>query len=134
MKDRRIIKVGRLTSIITLVGLLAICVPSLKAQQQLLRVVKDKSIVLKYHEKIKTVSLANEDIADVVSITPMELVIIGKEVGTTSLIVWGQSEKLTTYDVKVDRNISGQQVLLEVQVAEVNKSALSEYMAYTSTE
>lgn len=97
------------------------------AETQLLRVVKGKSIVLSYPEKVQTVSLANEEIADVVSVTPTELVVIGKEVGLTSLIVWGESKRHTMYDVKVDRDISGQQVVLEVQVAEVNKSALGEY-------
>jgi len=90
-------------------------------------VVKGKSIVLKYPEKIETVSLANEEIADVVTVTPTELVIVGKEVGITTLLVWGESKTHTMYDVKVERNISGQQVVLEVQVGEVNKSALSEY-------
>ncbi|KPK77200.1 MAG: hypothetical protein AMJ89_02870 [candidate division Zixibacteria bacterium SM23_73] len=97
------------------------------AETQLLRVVKGKSIVLSYPEKVLTVSLANQDIADVVSVTPTELVVIGKEMGMTSLIVWGESKRHTAYDVKVDRDISGQQVVLEVQVAEVNKSALGEY-------
>ena len=97
------------------------------AQDQLLRVMKGKSIVLSYPEKIQTVSLANEDIADVVTVTPTELVVIGKEVGITTLIVWGQSKTHTVYDVKVERDVSGQQVVLEVQVAEVNKSAISEF-------
>jgi Flp pilus assembly secretin CpaC len=97
------------------------------AETELLRVVKGKSIVLSYPEKVQTVSLANEEIADVVSVTPTELVVIGKEVGMTSLIVWGVSKTHTAYDIKVERNISGQQVVLDVQVAEVNKSALGEY-------
>jgi pilus assembly protein CpaC len=99
----------------------------LEAQQRLVRVVKGKSTVLNYPEKIETVSLANQDIADVVSVTPTDLVVIGKEVGVTSLVVWGESKKYTLYDVKVERNISGQQVVLEVKVGEVNKTALSAY-------
>ena len=102
-------------------------ISSSQADNQLLRVMKGKSIVLSYPEKIQTVSLANEDIADVVTVTPTELVVIGKEVGITTLIVWGQSKGHTVYDVKVERDISGQQVVLEVQVAEVNRTALSEY-------
>jgi pilus assembly protein CpaC len=101
--------------------------PHLYAQQQLIRVVKGKSTILNYPEKIQTVSLANEEIADVVSVTPTDLVVIGKAVGVTSLAVWGESKKHTMYDVKVERNISGQQVVLEVKVGEVNKSALSAY-------
>lgn len=100
---------------------------SSEAQQRLVRVVKGKSTVLNYPEKIQTVSLANQDIADVVSVTPTDLVVIGKEVGITSLVVWGESKRYTIYDVKVERNISGQQVVLEVKVGEVNKTALSQY-------
>ncbi len=127
MNNIKTIRTARLATALAILSFLAFGVSSLHAQEQLLRVVKGKSMVLKYHEKIKTVSLANKDVADVVSITPVELVIIGKEVGITSLIVWGESETHTGYDIKVERNISGQQVVLDVQVAEVNKSALSEY-------
>jgi pilus assembly protein CpaC len=97
------------------------------AQNRLVRVVKGKSVVLAYPEKVQTVSLANEEIADVVTVTPTEMVVIGKEVGITSLIVWGESKSHTVYDLKVERDISGKQVVLDVQVAEVNKTALSEY-------
>lgn len=127
MNNIKTIRTARLATALAILNFLAFGVSSLHAQEQLLRVVKGKSIVLKYHEKIKTVSLANKDIADVVSITPVEIVIIGKEVGITSLLVWGESETHTGYDIKVERDVTGQQVVLEVQVAEVNKSALSEY-------
>jgi Flp pilus assembly secretin CpaC len=112
---------------ISMITVLLFLTMNLHAQEQLIRVVKGKSTVIKYPEKIKTVSLANDDIADVVSITPTTLVVIGKEEGITSLIVWGESEKLTNYEIKVDRNTTGQQVVLEVKVAEVNKTALAEY-------
>jgi Flp pilus assembly secretin CpaC len=118
---------GRFLVLFTLIFLFVFFSTNLSAQQHLLRVVKGKSTVLNYPEKIQTVSLANEEVADVVSVTPTDLVIIGKEVGVTSLVVWGESKKYTMYDVKVERNISGQQVVLEVQVGEVNKSALTAF-------
>lgn len=127
MKNKAKIRTGGFLVLAMAAFLFVFFATNSKAEQRLLRVVKGKSIVLNYPEKIVTVSLANEDIADVVSVTPTELVIIGKEVGVTSLIVWGESKRHTMYDIKVDRAISGQQVVLEVQVAEVNKSALSEY-------
>jgi Flp pilus assembly secretin CpaC len=96
-------------------------------EAQLVRVTKGKSVVLNYTEKVKAVSIANESVADVVSITPTALVVIGKNEGVTSLFVWGESEKLTEYDIEVDRNTSGKQIVLEAQVAEVNRSAMSEY-------
>lgn len=92
-----------------------------------LRVPVGKSIVLQYREKIQTVSLANEDIADIVSATPTDLVIIGKKVGITSLIVWGDSDRHSYYDIKVERAVANQRVVLEVQVAEVNRTALKEF-------
>jgi len=127
LKKRAKIRTGGFLVLATLIFLFVLLVSYSQAQTQLLRVVKGKSIVVSYPEKIQTVSLADEEIADVVSVTPTELVVIGKEVGITSLIVWGESKTHTMYDIKVERNISGQQVVLEVQVAEVNKSALSEY-------
>jgi pilus assembly protein CpaC len=90
------------------------------------RVVVGKSKVLRYPEKIETVSLANEEIADVVAITADELVVIGKETGRTSLIVWGESMTHTQYEIIVDRTASGRQILLEVQIGEVNTTELDE--------
>lgn len=127
MKNSAKIRTGGFLVLATSIFLFVFLASNSQAQTKVLRVVKGKSIVLPYPEKVHTVSLADEEIADVVSVTPTDLVVIGKEVGTTSLIVWGESKTHTVYDIKVDRNISGQQVVLEVQVAEVNKSALSEY-------
>ena len=127
LKKKAKIRTGGFLVLAIVAFLFVFFASNLRAEQLLLRVVKGKSIVLNYREKIETVSLANEDIADVVSVTPTELVVIGKEVGMTSLIVWGESKRHTMYDIKVDRDISGKQVVLEVQVAEVNKSALGEY-------
>lgn len=127
MKNSAKIKIGGFLVLATSIFLFVLLASNLRAQTEVLRVVKGKSIVLPYSEKVHTVSLADEEIADVVSVTPTDLVVIGKEVGTTSLIVWGESKRYTVYDIKVERNVSGQQVVLEVQVAEVNKSGLSEY-------
>lgn len=111
---------------LTLIFLLAFGFSLTFSATKEIRVIKGKSVVLEYPEKIETISLANSEIADVVSISPTELVIIGKEVGVTTLAVWGESKKHTSYDIKVDRNFAGQQVVLEVKVAEVNKRAASE--------
>lgn len=127
MKTRAKIRTGGFLVLAVMISLFVLSASHSEAQTELLRVVKGKSIVLPYPERVQTVSLADEEIADVVSVTPTDLVVIGKEVGTTSLIVWGESRTYTAYDIKVDRNISGQQVVLEVQVAEVNRSALGEY-------
>ena len=91
-----------------------------------LRVVKGHSLVIRHPEKIQTVSLADDKIADVVAITADELVVIGKEVGNTTLIVWGESQQYISHRITVDRNFSGQQVMLEVQIGEVNRNTAKE--------
>ncbi|MCK4857701.1 MAG: pilus assembly protein N-terminal domain-containing protein [candidate division Zixibacteria bacterium] len=120
-------QVVRLGLLAIVLSLLILPVSRLSGQPQLVRVIKGKSVVLNYTEKIKAVSVADEDVADVVSITATALVVIGKNEGVTSLFVWGESEKLTEYDIEVDRNTSGKQIVLDVQVAELNRSAMSEY-------
>jgi pilus assembly protein CpaC len=98
--------------------------PACAVQQ--LRVIQGQSIVVKYPEKIETVSLASDSVADVTSITSDELIVIGKIPGVTSLVVWGASLNHTQYLIKVDRSFSGRQVLLEVEVGEIKKSKLDQ--------
>lgn len=90
------------------------------------RVTEGHSRVLRHREKIKTVSVASDSIADVVAITADELVVIGKKAGNTTLIVFGETTPYVMHNIIVDRNFSGQQILLEVQIGEVNRSTLKE--------
>lgn len=94
---------------------------------QVVRVVKGKSIVLTSPERIKTISIANEAIIDVATITPTDAVVIGKEEGITSLYIWGESGRYQAYDMKVDRSKVSQQVVLEVQIAEVNATEMQDF-------
>jgi len=110
-------------------GLLA-TVNTLSAQAQapqILRVVKGKSIVVSFPERIKTISIANEAIVDVATITPTDAVVIGKDEGVTSLYIWGESGQYHAYEMKVDRTVASQQIVLEVQMAEVNTSKMSDF-------
>jgi pilus assembly protein CpaC len=94
---------------------------------QVLRVVKGKSIVVTFPERIKTISIANEAIIDVATITPTDAVVIGKDEGITSLYIWGESGKYLAYEMKVDRSVTSQQIVLEVQMAEVNTSRMTDF-------
>ena len=96
------------------------------AQSADLHVTEGHSRVLRHKEKIKTVSVANSEIADVVAITTDELVVIGKKAGNTTLIVFGEYSPFVQHNIVVDRNASGEQIMLEVQIGEVNKSSLKE--------
>ena len=93
---------------------------------QVLRIVKGKSSVVTFPERIKTMSIADQEIIDVVSITPTDAVVIGKAEGTTSLYIWGESGRYQSYEAKVDRAVKSQQVVLDVQMAEFNRTKFSD--------
>ncbi len=93
---------------------------------QVLRIVKGKSAVVTFPERIKTMSIADQNVIDVVSITPTDAVVIGKAEGTTSLYIWGESGRYQAYETKVDRAVKSQQVVLEVQMAEFNRTKFSD--------
>jgi pilus assembly protein CpaC len=56
---------------------------------------------------IKRVSLANPDIADTVVISPRQIYLTGKAVGTTNLTLWGGDDRVSTiFDVTVSSDLS----------------------------
>ncbi|MEW5875157.1 MAG: pilus assembly protein N-terminal domain-containing protein [Candidatus Zixiibacteriota bacterium] len=121
--------------------LIAFCTAASRVEaqwgQKRVRVIEGRSVVLNHGEKIQTVSLADDEVADVVAITSDELVVIGKKTGNTTLIVWGESLQYVTYAIQVDRNFAGQQIVLEVQIGEANRTALTELgldWAWTNTD
>ena len=91
-----------------------------------LRIVKGKSSVVTFPERIKTMSIADQNVIDVVSITPTDAVVIGKAEGTTSLYIWGESGRYQAYETKVDRAVRSQQVVLDVQMAEFNRTKFND--------
>ncbi|MEW5796523.1 MAG: pilus assembly protein N-terminal domain-containing protein [Candidatus Zixiibacteriota bacterium] len=112
----------------TLLALLALSHVGAQTQPspQVLRIVKGKSAVVTFPERIKTMSIADQEVIDVVSITPTDAVVIGKAEGTTSLYIWGESGRYLAYETKVDRAVRSQQVVLEVQMAELNRTKFSD--------
>lgn len=114
-----------------LVALVVLCAIGVAAAQdpaapQVLRIVKGKSAVVTFPERIKTMSIADQNIIDVVSITPTDAVVIAKAEGTTSLYIWGESGQYRAYEAKVDRALRSQQIVLEVQMAEFNRSSFKD--------
>ena len=92
-----------------------------------IRVGVGRSEVLTLRDSIGTVSIADDKVADVVVATPRQVLIIGKNVGVTTLVVWGRGSRYEQYDLVVHRgDTDGNQVTLNVTVAEVNRSKLRE--------
>ena len=60
-----------------------------------------KSLVLKFEGRIRRVSLAEPKVAEVVVVSPQEVVLNGKAKGVTTLIVWDERDGVFSYDLSV---------------------------------
>jgi pilus assembly protein CpaC len=69
----------------------------------------NQSKVMHLGTRAKTVSVTQPEIADVVVLDPTQLLINGKAVGKTSLVVWNERGGLTNFDLIVLPDISGLQ-------------------------
>lgn len=72
-------------------------------------VVVNQSRVLQLRTRSRTVSVAQPDVADVVVLSPTDLLINGKVVGTTSLIVWNEQGGLSHFTLNVTPDLLGLQ-------------------------
>src|SRR6476620_8398654 len=60
-----------------------------------------KSTILRLPDAIDRVSVGNPLIADVTPVSSRELYLLGKDLGTTNVIVWAKGGQATAIDVKV---------------------------------
>ncbi|HET7212138.1 MAG TPA: type II and III secretion system protein family protein [Terriglobia bacterium] len=70
-----------------------------------LHLIVDRSLVVTSPAQITRVSLANPDICDAVVVSPTEILLNGKTAGATSLVIWGQSGQMQTFDIYVDLDV-----------------------------
>ncbi len=87
-----------------------------------IRVTVGQSVTHKITQNVKTVSIADSRVADVVVAGPREVLINGKEIGLTTLVIWDENNNSNVYDVIVRGPFSDFQIELRVQVAEVNRT------------
>src|SRR5688500_11108236 len=96
---------GRLNKVVGLLG--AVLVTSLlvgSASSQTapaITVTVNKSMVFRLAEKAKRVSVSQPQVADVLVVAPSQLLINGKNVGTTSLIIFDEKGEVSNYDLIV---------------------------------
>ena len=81
------------------------------------------SQILTVGTDIRKVAISNREIADIETITPRQLLIIGKTPGSTNLIIWDATGQPTFFNLDVGAH-QHQQIVLQVKVAEVSRSAL----------
>ena len=79
------------------------------AQQQVaptISVTVNKSTVFRLAQKAKRVSMSQPQVADVIVVGPSQLLINGKAVGTTSLIIFDEAGEVSNYDLVVGPDIA----------------------------
>lgn len=86
-----------------------------------------QSVTEKLQNDVKTVSIADSKVADVVVVGPREVLVNGKAVGLTTLVVWDDIKGSSVFDVVVQGPFSDQQIELRVKVAEINRTKAAEY-------
>ena len=91
-----------------------------------IRIPVGRSEVVTSNELVRTVAIAEPKIADAAVGSERTIIVNGKSLGTTSLIVYAEGGLFTAYDVEVYQPNADKQVVLHVRVAEVNANAKRE--------
>jgi pilus assembly protein CpaC len=103
---------GRLNKVVGLISIYVLAVLSAteaKAQPQTapaITVTVNKSMVFRLAEKAKRVSVSQPQVADVLVVAPSQLLINGKAVGTTSLIIFDEKGEVSNYDLIVAPDVA----------------------------
>ena len=92
------------------------------ARNAKLSVTVGQSITQKLPNNVKTVSIADSDVADVVVAGPREVLLNGKKIGLTTLVIWDEFNESAMFDVVVRGPFSSQQIEIRVKLAEVNRT------------
>lgn len=79
--------------------LLAAPAPESKVEQ--LELVRNKSVLVDTEAPLKRTSITNPDIANLVVVSPRQILLNGNRTGTTNLIVWLESGASTIYNITV---------------------------------
>ncbi|MFH1277910.1 MAG: pilus assembly protein N-terminal domain-containing protein [Candidatus Eisenbacteria bacterium] len=114
--------------LIAAIVLAGVPIPAMEAPApgSIIEVVERQSKVVEFDFDVETVSITDPEMADVILVTPRQILVHGKEVGKTSLIVWDAFQAYYDYQLKVISAKTNEQILLRVRVAEVNRDRLSE--------
>src|SRR5262249_56397804 len=86
-----------------------------------INVIVGQSVTYKLESKVKTVSISDSDIADVVVAGPQEVLVNGKKIGLTTLVIWDDANNSRTFNVTVRGPFSDQKIELRVKLAEGNR-------------
>jgi pilus assembly protein CpaC len=99
---------GRLNRIVVAVAF-ALTAQTAMAQPQsapVITVTVNKSMVFRLAERAKRVSVSQPQVADVLVVAPSQLLINGKAIGTTSLIIFDEKGEVTNFDLVVAPDVA----------------------------
>jgi pilus assembly protein CpaC len=85
-----------------------------------------KSRLVELGRPVTRVSVGDPEVAELVLVSPTEVLINGRKTGDTSLILWDQRGVPEIHTLTI-AEASDRQVLLEVTVAELNRTAMEEH-------
>lgn len=75
-----------------------------KDNNEKLYAVAGKTQLIKFDEPVKRISITDPSLADLVLLSPKELLLNGKKAGRTTLIFWGASEKPVFFNMVVQQD------------------------------
>ena len=104
--DRLRGKYGSALGSVVIGMLLSVNIAHAQAPSPSIQVTVNQSVVFRLTQKAKRVSVTQPEIAEVVVVTPNQLLINGKGVGTTSFVVWDESDEATKFDLLVTPDIA----------------------------
>ena len=108
MLDRNMVWMSRLGLFSVTVVVILLMSEAGLAQQQVsptISVTVNKSTVFRLAQRAKRVSVTQPQVAEVLVVAPNQLLINGKNIGTTSLIVFDEKGEVTNYDLVVGPDI-----------------------------
>ncbi len=92
----------------------------------ILRVLTGKSLLIDLKNEAKRVSVANPQVAEVLVISPRQVMVNGLADGETSVIVWDRGGNYKRYSLIVGAAVADQ-VMLNVTVAEINRTQMEQH-------
>lgn len=98
-----------------------------KDNNEKLYAVVGKTQLIKFDEPVKRISLTDPSLADLVLLSPRELLLNGKKAGRTSLLFWGNSEKPVFFNMVVQQDTDS-------VIQAIEQVAPNENIKYTFTD
>lgn len=98
-----------------------------KDSNEKLYAVVGKTQLIKFDEPVKRISLTDPSLADLVLLSPKELLLNGKKTGRTSLLFWGSSEKPVFFNMVVQQDT-------DAVIQAIEQVAPNENIKYTFTD